>query len=77
MDDNQTSEQIDLDRRSLLGAATTGILAAGASSLFPAHVAAAGEDAIRPFRINVPEEQLVDLGDASLRRGGRTGDGCR
>jgi pimeloyl-ACP methyl ester carboxylesterase len=36
--------------------------AAGAAGLFPAHSAAAAEsDAIRPFRINVPEEKLVDL----------------
>ena len=36
--------------------------AAGAVSLLPAHSAVAAEgDAIRPFRVNVPEEQLVDL----------------
>ena len=47
-----------LDRRGFLMRAA----AAGASSLLPAHLAAAAEDdAIRPFRVNVPEEQLVDL----------------
>ena len=45
-------------RRSLLviGAA------ASAFSLFPAHLAAAAEgNAVRPFRVNVPEADLVDL----------------
>jgi hypothetical protein len=58
---NETSEQIDHDRRRLLGGATVGIAAAGAISLFPTYLAAAAEDTIRPFSINVPEEQLVDL----------------
>ena len=45
-------------RRSMLAASA----AAGAASLFPATaLSAAGSDAIRPFRINVPEEQLIDL----------------
>ena len=39
-----------------------GIAAAGTASLFPAYQAAAAtNDALRPFRINVPEEALVDL----------------
>ena len=38
------------------------IAAAGAASLFPAHPApAATSDAIRPFRVNVPEEDLDEL----------------
>ena len=45
-------------RRDLLAVSA----AAGAASLLPASVgAAAGDDAIRPFSINVPEEALVDL----------------
>jgi pimeloyl-ACP methyl ester carboxylesterase len=45
-----------------LSAAAMGIAAAGAASLFPAYPApAATSDEIRPFRVNVPEEQLVDL----------------
>jgi pimeloyl-ACP methyl ester carboxylesterase len=45
-------------RRRLLAIAAT----AGAVSLLPGHLAAAAEgDAIRPFRINIPEEALVDL----------------
>jgi pimeloyl-ACP methyl ester carboxylesterase len=57
-----TAEAVDYGRRRLLGAAAMGIAVAGATSLFPAHpgVAAAG-DAIRPFRVEVPEEALVDL----------------
>ena len=45
-------------RRSLLATSA----AAGALSLLPAHLAAAVDgNAIRPFRINVPEADLVDL----------------
>jgi pimeloyl-ACP methyl ester carboxylesterase len=55
------AQAIDHDRRWLLGAAI-GIAVAGAASPFPAHrgVAAAG-DAIRPFRVDVPDEALIDL----------------
>ena len=39
-----------------------GIAVAGAASLLPSQLAAApANDAIRPFRVNVPEKQLVDL----------------
>jgi pimeloyl-ACP methyl ester carboxylesterase len=55
-------EVINQDRRQLLSTAAMGIAAAGAASLFPAYPApAATSDEIRPFRVNVPEEQLVDL----------------
>jgi hypothetical protein len=47
-----------LTRRSVLIASA----AAGAASLLPARARAAAEDdAILPFRVNVPEEALVDL----------------
>jgi pimeloyl-ACP methyl ester carboxylesterase len=47
-----------LNRRRLLG--TTAAVAA--ASLIPANLSAATEETtIRPFRINVPEEQLIDL----------------
>jgi pimeloyl-ACP methyl ester carboxylesterase len=56
------SETINPNRRQLLSAAAMGIAAAGAASLFPAYpTSAAATDAIRPFRIDVPEEDLVDL----------------
>lgn len=55
------NETIDKDRRRLLSAAATGIAVTGVASLFPAHLAsAAANDAIRPFRINVPKEDLID-----------------
>src|SRR5262245_7141804 len=55
-------EIVNQDRRRFLSTAAMGIAAAGAGSLFPANpAAAASSDAIRPFRVNVPEEQLVDL----------------
>src|SRR5262245_2279577 len=52
----------DIDRRWLLATATMGTPAMIAASLLPPQLtaAAAGED-IRPFRINVPEADLVDL----------------
>ena len=46
-----------LSRRSLLG--TTAAVVG--SSLIPGNVSAATEDTLRPFRINVSEEVLVDL----------------
>ena len=62
MPTRSASEVIDQDRRQLLSTAAMGIAAAGVASLFPAYPApaATGEE-IRPFRINVPEEALVDL----------------
>jgi pimeloyl-ACP methyl ester carboxylesterase len=54
------SEVVNPDRRQLL--TVLGIAAASAAGLFPAYpVPAAASDAIRPFRIDVPEEDLVDL----------------
>src|ERR1700675_3668543 len=56
------SEIINQDRRQLLTTAAMGVVAAGSGSLSPASAepAATGE-AIRPFHINVPEQDLVDL----------------
>ena len=49
-------------RRQRLRAAAMGLAAAGAASLFPGYLApAAASEAIRPFRINVPEDDLRDL----------------
>ncbi len=61
MDKNENLEEIDRDRRRLLGAAAMGIAVAGATSLFPQRLAAAAEESIRSLRVNVPEEQLLDL----------------
>ncbi len=62
MDTTRMAEEIDHHRRRLLGMATMGIAVAGAASLLPSQlVAAPAGDVIRPFRLNVPEEQLVDL----------------
>jgi pimeloyl-ACP methyl ester carboxylesterase len=56
------SEIINQDRRQLLTAAAMGVAAAGSASLSPAAtVSAATGEAIRPFRINIPEKHLVDL----------------
>jgi pimeloyl-ACP methyl ester carboxylesterase len=58
----ETSEQINEDRRRLLRTTAMGIAAAAAFGLLPPKLHAATEDnAIRPFRFNVPEQQLADL----------------
>jgi pimeloyl-ACP methyl ester carboxylesterase len=61
MNTNITTEVIDQDRREFLGAAAMGIVLAGTASLLPSPLSAASADAIRPFHVNVPEEQLADL----------------
>jgi hypothetical protein len=56
------SEIISQDRRRLLGIAAMGIVVAGATNLPPTRLAAASKtEAIRPFKINIPKDQLVDL----------------
>jgi pimeloyl-ACP methyl ester carboxylesterase len=58
----QGVDAIDHHRRRFLGAAALGIAAAGAANLLPSQVAAGpATNAIRPFRAEVPEEQLADL----------------
>jgi pimeloyl-ACP methyl ester carboxylesterase len=53
---------IDPDRRQLLNTAAMGIVVAGMASLLPIHPAAGGpSNAIRPFRVNIADEELVDL----------------
>jgi pimeloyl-ACP methyl ester carboxylesterase len=62
MDASKPPQAIDQDRRQLLGMATMGIAVAGVASLLPLPLTAASAgDAIRPFRVSVPQEQLVDL----------------
>jgi len=56
------SEEINHDRRRFVETVVATITATSTVSLFPANLTAAAEgDAIRPFRSNVPEDQLVDL----------------
>ena len=56
------SEVINQDRRQLLSTAAMGIAAAGAASILPrSRASAAAADAIRPFRFDVPEQDLIDL----------------
>ena len=63
MDTNKTTEVINQDRRRLLGAAAMGLAVVGAASLLPTQLVAAtpAGNTIRPFRVNIPDEQLVDL----------------
>ena len=66
------------DRRQFLGTAAMGIVSASAASLLSAQPASAVESgAIRPFRINVPEAQLVDLRRRVKATSGRTGKRSR
>jgi pimeloyl-ACP methyl ester carboxylesterase len=53
-------DAIDQDRRQFLSIAAMGIAAAGAASIFPP-ASAASADAVRPFRIDTPEQDLADL----------------
>jgi pimeloyl-ACP methyl ester carboxylesterase len=56
------SGDIDHGRRRFVEVAAVSVAAAATLSLLPGHAAAATENsAIRPFRINVPDDQLVDL----------------
>jgi pimeloyl-ACP methyl ester carboxylesterase len=58
----EISEGVNHDRRRFVGAAAISVAVAGAASLLPEAPRAATEDnAIRPFRISVPEERLTDL----------------
>ena len=65
MDSMKASAAAGCDRRRFLSTAGIGIAVASAGSFLPwqlaAAAAAAAGDAIRPFRVNVPEEDLVDL----------------
>jgi pimeloyl-ACP methyl ester carboxylesterase len=62
MNRHSTTDVINQDRRRLLGTAAMGLAVASTAGLIPSQLAAAyAGDAIRPFRINVPEAQLVDL----------------
>jgi pimeloyl-ACP methyl ester carboxylesterase len=55
------SDAIDLTRRRLLSATAMGLAAMSAASYPAFRTLAATDDAIRPFRVNIPDEALVDL----------------
>jgi pimeloyl-ACP methyl ester carboxylesterase len=58
----ENSAAIDYDRRQFLNNAVTGIAAAGVSSLLPATALAATDaEVVRPFKINIPQDQLADM----------------
>ncbi|MBC7856600.1 MAG: alpha/beta fold hydrolase, partial [Pirellulaceae bacterium] len=57
-----SSQIIKQNRRQFSSTAALGIAAAGAAMLLPSQVdAATAGDAIRPFRVNIPEADLADL----------------
>ena len=58
----KASEEINHDRRRFVETAAAGVAAAGTLGLLPEHSAAATDDtAVRPFPINIPEADLVEL----------------
>jgi pimeloyl-ACP methyl ester carboxylesterase len=58
----KTSEDYNSSRRRFLRTAAVGIAAAGAVSMLPGFAAAAsGDNAIRPFRVSIPEAELSEL----------------
>ena len=62
MSKQSDNEHVNSDRRQLLGVVAMGAVAAGVSTLLPLQAASAAADtAVRPFRVNVPEHDLVDL----------------
>jgi hypothetical protein len=64
---NESTQRTDAienirDRRQFLGTAAIGIASASAAGLFPLHpVSAANNEEIRPFRVNIPNNELIDL----------------
>jgi pimeloyl-ACP methyl ester carboxylesterase len=62
MSASEPSNEVDHDRRDFLTAAASGVAAAGAGDLLSGRsVAAADNGVIHPFRVNVPDQDLVDL----------------
>jgi pimeloyl-ACP methyl ester carboxylesterase len=54
-------EAVNLTRRQLLSTTAMGLAAMSAASYPAFRALAATDDAIRPFRVNIPDEALVDL----------------
>jgi pimeloyl-ACP methyl ester carboxylesterase len=62
LETSSNRERIDHGRRHLLAGAAMGIAAVATGSVFPPALAQSeGQGEIRPFRVNVPEQALVDL----------------
>ena len=62
MDTIRTSEAIDQDRRRLLATAAMGVAIAGTANLLPSQLAAAAtSDAIRPFTVHFPDDEIAGL----------------
>ena len=62
MSTQMRTDVLNPDRRQLLGHAAMGAAAAGMASLLPLNQAkATAGDVIRPFRVDVPEQDLLDL----------------
>jgi pimeloyl-ACP methyl ester carboxylesterase len=62
MNAQSSADLIKPDRRQLLNRAAIGIAAAGIASVFPIHRAAGTlSNAIRPFHVDIPDQDLVDL----------------
>ncbi|SFO95317.1 Pimeloyl-ACP methyl ester carboxylesterase [Bradyrhizobium sp. Ghvi] len=62
MNAQSSVDLINPDRRQLLNTAAMGVVAAGMASLFPIHPAAGSpSNAIRPFHVNIPDDDLIDL----------------
>jgi hypothetical protein len=60
--DTNTKTAVDRDRRRLLGSAMMGLFLASGANLVSSQLAAAPQDvAIRSFRVDIPEEALLDL----------------
>jgi len=56
------SEVVSQDRRQFLTTAAIGLAAAGTASLVPPYATpATANEALRPFRVTVPDEALIDL----------------
>ena len=74
-----SSEVVDQDRRQLLTAAATVAAAVGSVNLLPTKALAANDaEAIRPFTINVPQDQLPDMRRRiAATRWPEQGNGCR
>ncbi|WP_439398939.1 epoxide hydrolase family protein [Bradyrhizobium sp. PMVTL-01] len=62
MEKPPTAGTVDIDRRRLLAAAATAIAVVGGASMFATNSAfGATPVGIRPFKVHIPEQQLVDL----------------